>query len=66
MCVARKLEREKTFETSKSVQYDGNKVDLAGSIDMHWPTRGSGKSYSSDAGASYTIAVLVWLIVVAW
>eukprot|EP00957_Ditylum_brightwellii_P174807 13309321-Ditylum_brightwellii.AAC.1 len=49
MCVARKLECEKMLETSKSVQYDGNKVGLSGSIDMHWPTRGSGKSYNSDA-----------------
>ena len=42
------------------------RVGISGSIDMHWPGRGSGRSYNSDSGASYLMGHYTDLICAAW
>ena len=59
---ARTMEKDETINnTEVTYDYQG-RTGIVGSVDMHWPQRGSGRSYNSDAGASYFIGSQTMLI----
>lgn len=61
---AQDIEKRETIKNTTTPQVDHRgRTGVAGSLDMHWPQRGSGRSYNSDSGASYLIGVHSKLII---
>ena len=57
------MEKELTINNCHKLTYDNkSRLGIVGSLDMHWPQRGSGRSYSSDSGASYLVGAQTMLI----
>ena len=57
------MEKKETINNCDELTYDKkSRLGVIGSLDMHWPQRGSGRAYNSDAGASYLIGAQTMLI----
>ena len=64
---AQEVERMMTLLKRKNVLRDNHgNIGIGGSLDMHWPGRGSGVLYNSDSGASYLMGIFCHLIIAAW
>ena len=59
---ARTVEKNETINNTEITYDHKGRTGIVGSVDMHWPQRGSGRSYNSDAGASYFIGAQSMLI----
>ena len=69
MEAAQKAECTITLQNKSKEEQDidsRGRVGISGSIDMHWPGRGIGRSYNSDSGASYLMGHYTALICAAW